>query len=231
MHLFRDPVSGDLPWTGMTFGLSIMAAWYWCTDQVNGNVIPLPRVAACPPVASPTAPSGWWARGLLFGVTGGTRRCHHLVLEVLGLGELGERDAEGRPQLLGCLLDFWQGGQGFASHPGLAGREVAGPCRLAGAEGFALPVGLAARNGLFGLGSVPSVLAGPQGFLARWGAGDLLALLSARRVPGEVAVDVRPLFVKGQKKEKKMTCGCCKDTGPLDGHPFTLGCHEIGPHG
>lgn len=58
MHLFRDPVSGDLPWTGMTFGLSIMAAWYWCTDQVNGNVIPLPRVAARPPVASPTAPSG-----------------------------------------------------------------------------------------------------------------------------------------------------------------------------
>eukprot|EP00076_Gallus_gallus_P026848 XP_015149911.1 sodium/glucose cotransporter 5 isoform X5 [Gallus gallus] len=34
MHLFRDPISGDLPWTGMTFGLSIMATWYWCTDQV-----------------------------------------------------------------------------------------------------------------------------------------------------------------------------------------------------
>ncbi|NWT77915.1 SC5AA protein, partial [Lanius ludovicianus] len=34
MHLFRDPASGDLPWTGMTFGLSIMAMWYWCTDQV-----------------------------------------------------------------------------------------------------------------------------------------------------------------------------------------------------
>ncbi|NXB18024.1 SC5AA protein, partial [Rhagologus leucostigma] len=34
MHLFRDPVSGDLPWTGMTFGLSTMATWYWCTDQV-----------------------------------------------------------------------------------------------------------------------------------------------------------------------------------------------------
>ncbi|XP_025950992.2 sodium/mannose cotransporter SLC5A10 isoform X2 [Dromaius novaehollandiae] len=34
MHLFRDPVSGDLPWTGMTFGLSVMATWYWCTDQV-----------------------------------------------------------------------------------------------------------------------------------------------------------------------------------------------------
>ncbi|KAM8962268.1 sodium/mannose cotransporter SLC5A10 isoform 3-T3 [Pelodytes ibericus] len=34
MHLFRHPVSGDLPWTGMTFGLTILAAWYWCTDQV-----------------------------------------------------------------------------------------------------------------------------------------------------------------------------------------------------
>ncbi|XP_017952938.2 sodium/glucose cotransporter 5 isoform X1 [Xenopus tropicalis] len=34
MHLFRDPVSGDLPWPGMTFGLTILAAWYWCTDQV-----------------------------------------------------------------------------------------------------------------------------------------------------------------------------------------------------
>ncbi|XP_062999607.1 sodium/mannose cotransporter SLC5A10 [Elgaria multicarinata webbii] len=34
MHLFRDPVSGDLPWTGMTFGLSVLAMWYWCTDQV-----------------------------------------------------------------------------------------------------------------------------------------------------------------------------------------------------
>ncbi|XP_032618623.1 sodium/mannose cotransporter SLC5A10 [Chelonoidis abingdonii] len=34
MHLFRDPVSGDLPWTGMTLGLSVLATWYWCTDQV-----------------------------------------------------------------------------------------------------------------------------------------------------------------------------------------------------
>ncbi|XP_048408536.1 sodium/mannose cotransporter SLC5A10 isoform X1 [Stegostoma tigrinum] len=34
MHLFRDPVTGDLPWTGMIFGLSILATWYWCTDQV-----------------------------------------------------------------------------------------------------------------------------------------------------------------------------------------------------
>ncbi|TTE66785.1 Sodium/nucleoside cotransporter [Bagarius yarrelli] len=35
MHLFRDPVHGDLPWPGMTLGLTILATWYWCTDQVN----------------------------------------------------------------------------------------------------------------------------------------------------------------------------------------------------
>uniref|UniRef100_A0A8C8ZPB8 Sodium/mannose cotransporter SLC5A10 n=1 Tax=Prolemur simus TaxID=1328070 RepID=A0A8C8ZPB8_PROSS len=34
MHMFRDPHTGDLPWPGMTFGLTIMATWYWCTDQV-----------------------------------------------------------------------------------------------------------------------------------------------------------------------------------------------------
>ncbi|XP_034048760.1 sodium/glucose cotransporter 1 [Thalassophryne amazonica] len=33
-HLFRDPITGDLPWPGMVFGLTIIAAWYWCTDQV-----------------------------------------------------------------------------------------------------------------------------------------------------------------------------------------------------
>lgn len=39
MHMFRDPYTGDLPWTGMTFGLTIMATWYWCTDQVRVNII------------------------------------------------------------------------------------------------------------------------------------------------------------------------------------------------
>ncbi|XP_027730593.1 sodium/glucose cotransporter 5 isoform X4 [Vombatus ursinus] len=34
MHMFRDAHTADLPWTGMTFGLTIMATWYWCTDQV-----------------------------------------------------------------------------------------------------------------------------------------------------------------------------------------------------
>ncbi|KAM9259645.1 sodium/glucose cotransporter 1 isoform 2-T2 [Cariama cristata] len=33
-HIFRDAVTGDLPWPGLTFGLSIIALWYWCTDQV-----------------------------------------------------------------------------------------------------------------------------------------------------------------------------------------------------
>ncbi|KAH0625530.1 hypothetical protein JD844_015076 [Phrynosoma platyrhinos] len=32
--IFRDPVKGDLPWPGLIFGLSILALWYWCTDQV-----------------------------------------------------------------------------------------------------------------------------------------------------------------------------------------------------
>ncbi|XP_014373654.2 sodium/glucose cotransporter 1 [Alligator sinensis] len=33
-HIFRDPINGDLPWPGLIFGLSILALWYWCTDQV-----------------------------------------------------------------------------------------------------------------------------------------------------------------------------------------------------
>nr|ACB21201.1 solute carrier family 5, member 1 (predicted) [Plecturocebus moloch] len=33
-HIFRDPLKGDLPWPGLIFGMSILALWYWCTDQV-----------------------------------------------------------------------------------------------------------------------------------------------------------------------------------------------------
>ncbi|KAK3560829.1 hypothetical protein QTP86_021854, partial [Hemibagrus guttatus] len=33
-HLLRDPVSGDLPWPGVLFGIAIVGGWYWCTDQV-----------------------------------------------------------------------------------------------------------------------------------------------------------------------------------------------------
>lgn len=37
-HLFRDPITGDLPWPGLVFGLTIQAMWYWCTDQVRTNM-------------------------------------------------------------------------------------------------------------------------------------------------------------------------------------------------
>ncbi|XP_069006082.1 sodium/glucose cotransporter 4 isoform X2 [Embiotoca jacksoni] len=33
-NLFRDPVSGDLPWPGLVFGLTVLSTWVWCTDQV-----------------------------------------------------------------------------------------------------------------------------------------------------------------------------------------------------
>ncbi|CAB1324414.1 unnamed protein product [Coregonus sp. 'balchen'] len=33
-HIFRDPVTGDLPWPGLLFGLTVLATWVWCADQV-----------------------------------------------------------------------------------------------------------------------------------------------------------------------------------------------------
>ncbi|XP_023677566.1 sodium/myo-inositol cotransporter 2 [Paramormyrops kingsleyae] len=33
-HLFRDPLTSDLPWPGMLLGMSVPSLWYWCTDQV-----------------------------------------------------------------------------------------------------------------------------------------------------------------------------------------------------
>uniref|UniRef100_A0A8C7KK44 Sodium/myo-inositol cotransporter 2 n=1 Tax=Oncorhynchus kisutch TaxID=8019 RepID=A0A8C7KK44_ONCKI len=33
-HLFRDPVTSDLPWPGILLGMSIPSMWYWCSDQV-----------------------------------------------------------------------------------------------------------------------------------------------------------------------------------------------------
>uniref|UniRef100_A0A8B9GT87 Sodium/glucose cotransporter 2 n=1 Tax=Astyanax mexicanus TaxID=7994 RepID=A0A8B9GT87_ASTMX len=33
-NLLRDPVTGDLPWPGVVFGIAIVGGWYWCTDQV-----------------------------------------------------------------------------------------------------------------------------------------------------------------------------------------------------
>ncbi|XP_063263191.1 sodium/glucose cotransporter 4 [Prinia subflava] len=33
--LFRDPITGDLPWPGLVFGLTVVALWFWCADQVS----------------------------------------------------------------------------------------------------------------------------------------------------------------------------------------------------
>ncbi|KAL0972781.1 hypothetical protein UPYG_G00194670 [Umbra pygmaea] len=33
-QLLRDPVTGDLPWPGVLFGIAIIGGWYWCSDQV-----------------------------------------------------------------------------------------------------------------------------------------------------------------------------------------------------
>lgn len=55
MHMFRDANTGDLPWTGMTFGLTIMATWYWCTDQVSVSIGCLPP----PPLLQSRL---WWVQ-------------------------------------------------------------------------------------------------------------------------------------------------------------------------
>ncbi|KAK7097368.1 hypothetical protein V1264_004358 [Littorina saxatilis] len=33
-HIWRDPVTGDIPWTGAVFGLTTLGLWVWCTDQI-----------------------------------------------------------------------------------------------------------------------------------------------------------------------------------------------------
>ncbi|XP_053550893.1 sodium/myo-inositol cotransporter 2 [Bombina bombina] len=33
-HIFRDPLTSDLPWPGVLVGMTIPSLWYWCTDQV-----------------------------------------------------------------------------------------------------------------------------------------------------------------------------------------------------
>ncbi|XP_040211727.1 sodium/glucose cotransporter 2 isoform X1 [Rana temporaria] len=34
LHLLRDAKDGDLPWPAVIVGLTIVATWYWCSDQV-----------------------------------------------------------------------------------------------------------------------------------------------------------------------------------------------------
>ena len=33
-NLLRPWDDTDLPWTGMVFGITVSAVWYWCSDQV-----------------------------------------------------------------------------------------------------------------------------------------------------------------------------------------------------
>ncbi|XP_012941295.1 sodium/glucose cotransporter 4 [Aplysia californica] len=33
-HIWRDPVTGDIPWTGAIFGLTPLGIWNWCNDQM-----------------------------------------------------------------------------------------------------------------------------------------------------------------------------------------------------
>lgn len=51
-HMLRDPVSGDIPWPGLIFGLTVLATWCWCTDQVR------PRWASPGPSQTRVAPCG-----------------------------------------------------------------------------------------------------------------------------------------------------------------------------
>ncbi|XP_018431401.1 PREDICTED: sodium/glucose cotransporter 2-like, partial [Nanorana parkeri] len=34
LHMLRDAEVGDLPWPALMVGLTIVATWYWCSDQV-----------------------------------------------------------------------------------------------------------------------------------------------------------------------------------------------------
>ncbi|CAL1546247.1 unnamed protein product, partial [Lymnaea stagnalis] len=34
MHIWRDAVTGDIPWPGAVFGLTTLGLWVWCTDQI-----------------------------------------------------------------------------------------------------------------------------------------------------------------------------------------------------
>ncbi|CAL1539773.1 unnamed protein product [Lymnaea stagnalis] len=34
MHIWRDALTGDIPWPGAIFGLTPLGIWVWCTDQI-----------------------------------------------------------------------------------------------------------------------------------------------------------------------------------------------------
>ncbi|CAL9696587.1 unnamed protein product [Knipowitschia caucasica] len=33
-HMLREPLSSDMPWPGLLFGLTVLSTWVWCMDQV-----------------------------------------------------------------------------------------------------------------------------------------------------------------------------------------------------
>ncbi|KAG8436933.1 hypothetical protein GDO86_007857 [Hymenochirus boettgeri] len=33
-HMLRHPITGDLPWPGLIFGLTVLSTWVWCSDQI-----------------------------------------------------------------------------------------------------------------------------------------------------------------------------------------------------
>ncbi|CAK6439977.1 unnamed protein product [Pipistrellus nathusii] len=33
-HIFRNAITGDLPWLGVVFGIPIISVYYWCSDQI-----------------------------------------------------------------------------------------------------------------------------------------------------------------------------------------------------
>ncbi|MEE6498004.1 hypothetical protein FKM82_002951 [Ascaphus truei] len=63
-HIFRDPVTSDLPWPGILVGMTITSLWYWCTDQrvlrVPGDASACvgPRRRGGPPVLA-VCPARW----------------------------------------------------------------------------------------------------------------------------------------------------------------------------
>lgn len=162
--MFRDPHTADLPWTGMTFGLTIMATWYWCTDQVSVRIVAcaflpscLPGWAAGPAPTCPSRCSPGTPHGLGFGEAGTTglgvlvvpRGLHpppgiggplaaaRPGLEVLRLGQFGVRDPQGTGTRVGGQRRAPGVGQGVGREAPL-GLPVVGthsPGRALGALG------------------------------------------------------------------------------------------------
>jgi len=40
MHIFRDPSTGDIPWTGALTGLSVLGMYNWCPPNLKSWIRP-----------------------------------------------------------------------------------------------------------------------------------------------------------------------------------------------